>query len=1081
MNTAEGPVRRPILTLVIFFVVIILGAVSLSRLSIDLMPEITYPTISVVTSYGNVGPQEMEELVTRPIEEALAAVQGVEEISSTSTEGRSLVRMSFAWGTELDEAANDIRDRIDRVLDRLPEDIERPMIRKFDLSAFPILITGVASNMNARDLRQLTEDQVKYRLERVPGVAAVDIWGGLTREVHVNLKAAKLKALGISAEAVIAALRNENRNVPAGLYEKGTSEVLIRTQGEFTSIEEIEYTVVTMRGGTPIQIRDIAQVEDSWEEVRQLIRIDGQPGLRISVSKQSGANTVKVAEAANAEIERINRDLPQIRLIPLIDTSTYIKQSVNNVGRSAILGGILAIVILLLFLRSISSTAIVATAIPISVLATFGLMYFSGFTLNIMTFGGLALGIGMLVDSAIVVIENIYRHREQGETPEVSAVKGTGEVSAAILASVLTTIVVFLPVVFIRGISGIMFRQMAYVVSFSLLCSLIVALTLIPVLASKFLRFGAAGDPRRPCSVPAGGSAEGGGPVAAGAGAGAAQAGIPGRRPGGLGWLRRAFAASERVICGIEDRYRRSLDWALGHRRSVIAITAVLFVVSVVLIRFIGVELMPTADEGEVRIDIEMAVGTRLEVVDRAVLAIEETVRREVPEMVSMLSRVGGGGWRSRGGHTAQVRLTLVPRAERRRSSEDVANELRRSLSGIPGVTLRTRAGQGLFLLRMGSSSGDNISVEVRGYDLKTAQGLAARVEEVVADVPGITDTRVSRQEGSPERVISIDRQKAADLGLTVARIGDALETAVGGTYASYYREAGKEYRILVRLSEEDRRELDDLLDLTVVNNRGEPVILRNVIKTAPEEGPVSIERKDQERIITVDANFTGRDMGSVISDIRDGLRSVPVPRDFAILFGGDYEEQQEAFRELLLGFIIAVLLVYLVMAGQFESFRDPFVVLFSIPMAIVGIVLLMILTATIFSMQAFIGCIMLAGIVVNNAILLVDYTNRLRRDEGKEMMEAIRLAGARRLRPILMTAATTVLALVPLSFGLGEGGEAQAPLARVVIGGLISSTLITLVLIPVVYSLFEGGLRPRHAAAALTGLVKNARGKRRS
>ena len=1033
MNTAEGPVKRPVLTLVIFLIVIILGIVSLSRLSIDLMPEITYPTISVITGYGNVGPQEMEELVTRPIEEALAAIQGVEEITSTSTEGRSMVRLSFEWGADLDESANDIRDRIDRVLGRLPEDIERPMIRKFDLSAFPILITGVASNMNPRDLRQLTEDQVKYRLERVPGVAAVDIWGGLTREVHVNIKATQLKALGISTDQVIAALRNENRNIPAGLYEKGTSEVLVRTQGEFSSLEEIENTVVTTRGGTPIQIKDIADVEDSWEEVRQLIRIDGKAGLRISVSKQSGANTVKVAEAANAEIERINRDLPQVRLIPLIDTSTYIKQSVNNVGRAALLGGILAIIILFLFLRNISSTAIVATAIPISVLATFGLMYFSGFTLNIITFGGLALGIGMLVDSAIVVIENIYRHREQGESASESAVRGTGEVSAAILASVLTTIVVFLPVVFIRGMSGIMFRQMAYVVSFSLLCSLIVALTLIPVLASRFLHFRPAGEAR-----------------------------------GKESWLTRVYAASENTVRRVEERYKRALDWALGHRKTVIGATALLFVISVVLIRFIGVELMPAADEGEVRISLEMAVGTRMEVVDRATLAVEEVVRRNVPEMVSMLSRVGGGGWRSSGGHTAQVRITLVPRSERRRSSEDVANDLRRSLDGIPGVTLRTRAGQGLFLLRMGTSDGDNVSVEVRGYDLKTAQSLAARVDQLVKGVPGITDTRISREEGNPERVIKIDRQKAADLGLTVSRIGDALETAVGGSQASYYREGGKQYRILVRLSEDDRRELDDLLDLTVVNNRGEPVILRNVIDTVPEEGPVRIERKDQERIIAVSANFTGRDMGSVIDDIRSGLRSIPVPKGFAILFGGDYEEQQEAYRELLLGLIIAILLVYLVMAGQFESFRDPFVVLFSIPMAIIGIVITMILTATVFSMQAFIGCIMLAGIVVNNAILLVDYTNRLRRDEGMDMTAAIKLAGSRRLRPILMTTATTVLALVPLSFGLGEGGEAQAPLARVVIGGLISSTLITLVLIPVVYSIFEEGMKPGSAGAAI-------------
>ena len=470
---------------------------------------------------------------------------------------------------------------------------------------------------------------------------------------------------------------------------------------------------------------------------------------------------------------------------------------------------------------------------------------------------------------------------------------------------------------------------------------------------------------------------------------------------------------------------------------------------------------MPTADEGEVRVDLEMAVGTRLDVIDQATKTVEETVRRNVPEIKHILSRIGGGGWRSGGGHTAQVRITLVDQKDRERSSEQIANDLRKRLAGLPGVTIRTRAGQGLFLLRMGSSATDNIRVEIRGYDLQIANELAKRVEQATKKVSGITDTRISREEGSPEQIIRIDRYKAADLGLTVSQIGDAMQTAVGGTQASYFREGGKEYRILVRLSEQDRKDLAELLDLTVVNNRGEPVILRNVVKTIHQEGPVRLERKDQERIIFIDANFTGRDMGSVISDIREQLRSIPVPKDFAIIFGGDFEEQQKAFRELMFGFIMALFLVYLVMAGQFESFIDPFVVLFSIPMALIGIVVTMILTATIFSMQAFIGCIMLAGIVVNNAILLVDYTNQLRRNTKMSLMKAVSVAGSRRLRPILMTTLTTVLGLLPLSFGLGEGGEAQAPLARVVIGGLISSSLITLILIPVVYSIFEQKIRP--------------------
>jgi len=1021
MNFARGPIQRPILTTIIYLIVITLGAVSFSRLSIDLMPEVTFPTISVITTYENVGPQEIEESISRPIEEALAAIQGVEEITSTSSEGRSMVRVLFNWGTDLDVAANDIRDRIDRIITRLPEDIARPTIRKFDLSAFPIMLIGVASDLNPLDLRQIVEDQVKYRLERVPGVAAVDIRGGLYREIHVALQAAQLKALNISTDLVLAALRNENRNIPAGLYEKGNFDILVRTQGEYHSLDEIRNTVITTRKGIPIRISDIAEVQDSWEEVRQLVRIDGKPGLRIAVNKQSGSNTVNVAQAVIGEMAAINRDIPQIRLLPLMDTSVYIRNSISNVGKAVLFGGSLAVLILFLFLRNISSTLIISTAIPISIIATFGLMYFGKFTLNTITFGGLALGIGMLVDNAIVVLENIYRHRESGAHYTQSALDGTAEVWSAIMASTLTTLVVFIPVIFIRGISGIMFQQMAYVVSFSLLCSLTVALTLIPMLSSRFLHYQSAEHYQNE------------------------------------NLLHRLYAYSEETFLQIERRYAQLLGWSLAHKKTVVAIAGSLLIIAIILIRFVGVELMPATDESEVRVNIEMAVGSRLEVVDQAVKTVESVVRREVPEAISMLSNIGGSGYgSSSGGHTAEVRIRLVPRGERKRSSEQVANDLRRQLIGLPGVTLRSRAGQGLFIMRAGTTSSSTISVEIRGYDLEIAHQLAKRVDALIQKIPGITDTRISRQEGSPEQIVYIDRQKAADLGLGVSRIGDALQTAVGGTQASYYRDGGRQYRILVRLSEEDRQDLGELLDLTVINNRGEPVVLRNVVQVVNQEGPVSIERKDQERIIAIEANFTGRDMGSVISDIRHEIRSVPIPRNFAILFGGDYEEQQKAFHELLVGLVLAIFLIYMVMAGQFESFRDPLVVLFSIPLGVIGVVFTMILTGTIFSMQAFIGCIMLAGIVVNNAILLVDYTNQLRRRAKLPLSEAIRTAGSRRLRPILMTTLTTVLGLLPLSLGWGEGGETQAPLARVVIGGLLSSTLITLVLIPVVYSVFE-------------------------
>ncbi len=1030
MAFVNGPINRPILTSVIFLVIIVLGVVSFSRLSIDLMPEITYPTISVVSDYGNVGPQEMEELITRPLEETLAAVQGVEEITSTSSEGRSVVRCSFAWGTDLDVASNDIRDRLDRALGRLPEDMERPMIRKFDISATPIMFMGVTSDMHPLELRQLVENQVKYRVERVPGVAAVNIWGGLYREIHVDLRADQLKALGLSTNAIINALRSENRTIPAGLFKKGNLEIQIRTQGEYVNLEEIRNTVITTRQGTPIRISDVANVEDSWQEVRSLNRLNGKAGLRMAINKQSGSNTVEVADAVNKEIERINLDLPQIKITPNFDSSVFIKQSINSVANSTLFGGLLAIVILLLFLRNLSSTSIIATAIPISIVATFGLMYFNGFTLNSITFGGLALGIGMLVDNALVVLENIYRYRENGLKAIEAARKGAGEVSGAIIASTLTTIVVFFPVIFIRGMSGIMYQQMAYVVVFSLLCSLLVALTLVPMLSSRFLRY------------------------------------HPVQHGQKISRIEKIYTVSQELFEKLERSYSGLLRKALDRRKLVVWSALGLFLFSVLLVRFIGVELMPQTDEGEVSVSLEAEIGSRLEVVDRIALQVEEIVRREVPEMTTMMARVGDG-------NNADVRITLVPKDKRKRSSEEVANALRKATAEIPGVIIRTRQSQNFMTRRMGQGGSNAVSLEVRGYDLATAQDLARQLDGIVQKVPGITDTEISRKEGSPEQVLRIDRQKAADLGLTISMIGDALQTAVGGTYASYYREGGKEYRILVRLSEEDRSSLSDLLDLTILNSRGLPVMLRNVVITEAQEGPSSIERKDQERIIYISAHYTGRDMGSIISDIRSQIRRLPMPKDFAVLFGGDYEEQQEAFRELTVAMILAILLVFLVMAGQFESWRDPLIVLFSIPMAVIGVTLTMVLTGTIFSLQAFIGCIMLAGIVVNNAILLVDHTNQLRRQEGMELMEAVATAGLHRLRPILMTTLTTVLGLLPLSFGLGEGGETQAPMARVVIGGLTSSTLVTLVLVPVVYSLFEQKMISKKIRAVLGRIIK--------
>ncbi len=1021
MSLSEFSIKRPIFTVMIMLAVIAVGLVSVSRLPIDLMPEITFPTLNISTSYENTGPEEIEQLITRPIEEAMSAVPGVEEVFSISSEGSSTVRVMFSWGTDLDAAADDVRERLDRVIPRLPEDVNRPTLRKFDPAQFPILMLGVVSNLDPIQTRRIIDEQISYRIERVPGVASVDIWGGLQREIQVNLFPDKIKALGLPLDLIINKIRQENIDLPAGLIEKGNYEILVRVPGVYTSLEEIKETVVATREGVPIKLREIASVEDTHQKITRIVRINGKPGTRIAINKQSGKNTVRVADGVLKEIEKIQQELPQIQLIPVSNSSQYIKRAINNVSNAALYGGILAVVVLLFFLTSVRSTLVIATAIPISIIATFALIYFGGFTLNIMTLGGLALGIGMLVDNAIVVLENIYRIQESGVPPRKAAVAGSQEVQAAIIASTLTTLAVFLPMVFIRGMSGIMFKQLAYVVSFALLCSLFVALTLVPMLSSRVLR-------------PA-----------------------PAINPHPKTFQAKLTSAVRGSFRRIEDGYKRLLRYALDHRLLVLGITVGLLVGSIALARLVGSEFMPTTDEGEARVTVEMEVGTRLGIMDEKFQTIAGIIKREVPELESIEEGIGGGGWRGTS-NQGNITLKLKPKSQRSRSSDEIANDLRRKLANIPGVIIRTRASGGQMMFGMRGGGGqERVQVEIRGYDLEIGEALAQQVKKVVENVKGITDVRLSREAGKPEQLFLVDRHAAADMKLSVSQIGRTIQTILTGTQASMYREGGHEFRILVKVKDAERLDINDLLDMTITNSDGDQVSLRNVVDVQPRRGPMRIERRDRERVLTISAELAGRSLSSVIQDIREGLRSIPIPRDFSIAFTGDYEERQKAFRELLVSIILAIMLVYMIMAMLYESVRDPFIVMFSVPVAAIGVILMLFITGTTFNVQSYIGCIMLGGIVVNNAILLVDYTNLLRRRDGMALREAIEEAGRRRLRPILMTALTTIMAMIPLALGIGEGGEAQAPLARAVVGGLTSSTLITLIIVPVVYSLFEG------------------------
>jgi len=1013
-------VHRPIFTIMVTLIAILLGAISLLRLPVDLMPDVTRPVMSVRTNYENASPEEVEEMITRPIEDALSAAPGVEEVRSVSAEGLSNVRLTFNWSVNIDEAANDVRSRLDRVRRRLPDEVEAPVLWKADLAAMPVLILGASSNLDPVRMRRIIEDQIKDRIEQVPGVASLDIFGGLQREIHVDLLPEKVKALGLSVDRIIDAIKRSNLNLPAGSIDRGNYEITIRTPGEYVSVDELADTVVAQRDGALTRLKDVAVVADSWQRVRRIVRVNGQPGVQLGVLKQSGTNTVQVAKEVLKEIDRINRDIPQIRLSTIIDTSDYIQRSITNVGSSAIYGGALAILILLLFLRNIRSTMVIAVAIPVSIIATFAMMYFGGLTLNLMTLGGLALGVGMLVDNSIVVLENIYRLHENGMPVEEAAVEGTHEVTSAITASTLTTLAVFLPVTFMRGMSGALFKQLALVVSFSLLCSLAVALTLVPMLAARILR----------------------------------RLTGPGTQETLAGKL---YRLSGLFFNSLEKNYKSALHVSLNHRMLVVLGATALLGGAILLVPLVGTELMPNTDEGEVRVSGEMEVGTRLGLCDQQFLKVEELAKSVLGSDVrSQVVSIGGSGWRGSTSHTGSMRVSLLPASRRTRSSEQIAAELRKKLSQIPGLTVRTRTSEGLMGHLMGSTGEERLEVEIRGHDIETADALANRVEDAIRKVPGITDTRISRESGTPEEQIKVNRLRAADLKLTVGQVAEVLQTALAGTRAGYYRDAGNEYGILVKLKDAEKRDLRDILDQTVTNADGKPVVLRNVVKVVPRSGPVLIERKDRQRIVKVSANVADRDMGSVIADAREALKGVPIPRDFSITFGGDYEEQQKSFRELLLAIVLSLVLVYMVMACQYESLRDPFVVMFSVPLAVIGVVLILLLTNTTFNMQSYIGCIMLGGIVVNNAILLVDHTNLLRRRDGMPLRAAIEEAGRRRLRPILMTALTTILGLVPLALGLGEGGEAQAPMARAVIGGLFSSTVITLVFLPVIYSVFE-------------------------
>jgi HAE1 family hydrophobic/amphiphilic exporter-1 len=1029
MSVPRFAIHRPITMFMICAVITLLGVISLAKLPVDLMPDVGLPSITVRVAYEGVGPLEMEELVARPIEQAVSAVAGLEQLNSNSREGSSFIRMNFVWGTDLNAAADDVRSRVDRIRNRLPEDAEPPIIFKFDSTSMPIMGIGVEGDYDGVTLREMAENDLSPRLERVPGVAAVQIEGGLRRQIHVELSREKITALNLSVDRIVNLLRTENQNIPLGEVDEGDATFLLRSQGQFSNLEDIRSMVVMTKPGVPVYMRDIAEVKDSTEDRRSFLRINGNQGVRMRVQKQSGENTVAIARGIKAEIERINREVPGIRLLVLDDQSRFIERAINSVQEHALVGSGLVILIIFAFLRDFRSTLIVCTSIPVSVIGTFALLYFAGFTLNTMTFGGLALGVGMIVDAAIVVLENTYRHLEMGKDRMTAAIEGSEEVWSAILASTLTHIAVFIPLLFLSGVSSVLFTQLSIVVIFSLSMSLFVAVTIVPVLCSTWLH-------------------------------------LPSehvRQRGLMGWF---YNLSTRFLDGMDERYRRIVHVALNHRPTVFAASAGLVATAVFMIPLLGFELVPQTDEGEIEVDVEMAVGTRIERTEATMLQLEETIRQVVPEAEFIIVSAGGGGggfgFGPRGGgssHRGRIQIRLTSRGERKRSNDQISQDLRRRLAGLPGTIIRARPSGGNFQMNrmLGGGGEGRLALEIRGHDLADSRRVAEDARSIMQSTPGVADVRIVREEGRPEISIHVDRPKAALLGLSVTNVANTIQTNVAGTQAAFYRERGNEYPIIVRLREEDRSRVTHVGDVLVSTPGGQVVPAKNLMVVGRETGPVEIERKNQERIARVSAE-TEVTLSEAVNAVQDRLGQIRVPPDFSVGFGSEVEEQARAFRQLQLMLILAIVLVYAVMASQYESLRDPFIIMFSIPVAAIGVVLMLWLTGTAFSLQAYIGVIMLAGIVVSNAILLVDYTNTLRRRDNLPLRQAVELAGRTRLRPILMTSLATMLGLVPMAIGIGEGGELQAPLARVVIGGLLASTMVTLVLVPAVYTLFEEG-----------------------
>lgn len=1020
MRIPEFSVNRRVTTAMIAMILVVVGLISFSRLGLDFFPDIDFPTVSVITVYRGASSEDIEKTITKPVEQVVSSVDRVKKVSSTTSEGVSVVMIEFEWGTNLDFAAQDVRDQIGLYRNYLPEEATDPLVVKFNLGQLPIVFYGITGNRPTSELQKLIEDEVAPRMERIDGVAAARVFSVEVREILVDIDKTALESRNLSLDRVLLALRMENLNLPAGNIVERHSDYLVRTLGEFQTLDDIRRTVIgSSLSGEPIYLRDIAEVKDTLKETRYLGRIQGQKGVFLIINKRSGANTVIAGKAVKRELEEVRKTLPSdIEFYKAMDQADMIQQVTNRTGNNAWQGGILAILLIFLFLRNWRPTLTIALAIPLSIITTFIAFYAAGYTLNLLTLGGLALGIGMLVDNAIVVIENTFRHIEEGKNEKEASILGASEVGMAITASTLTTIVVFLPMVFATGITGKLTRGLALAIAFSLVSSLFVALTIVPMFSSLLFK------PREK------------------------------NQHGRKNTIKKKFE-------GAKNFYRKLLTASLHHRWRVLAGAFGLFIVSLAIIPFLGTEFMPPMDRDMILLRVKMPVGTALEETNR-VLSIVENIMSQQPEIKIITAQAGSGaeedpsdaasGFGLTGPHEGMLWVGLTNIDQRKLSDAEVLEKIRQKLPRLENVKF-----EAMDMSQMMTGAQSPVDIKIYGKDLAKLKEIADSVVGRIKDIEGLRDLTHTLAQGKPEYQIRIDRERASRFGLMVNQIANTVQTVTLGTVATRFREGSEEIDLRVRFKKEYRDNLDEIRNIPLLTSLNKNVYLGQVAQIEKGEGPIVINREGQSRKVSVTANIIGRDVGSVFKDIKKRTAAIErqLPPGYFMEFSGQYEQMSEAFLILAGVLALSTLLIYMVMASQFESFLHPFVIMFTVPLGLIGVVLGLLITGKSVNLPVWIGFILLGGISVNNGIVMIDYVNQLRR-RGMEKGEAIIQGAVTRLRPVLLTALTTILGMLPMAISTSAGAEMRAPMAITVLSGLTATSFLTLFVVPVIYSLFE-------------------------